>query len=65
MRQSDIFGSTRKEAPKDETSKNAILLARGGYIDKEMAGVYTLLPLGFRVVENNCAGRAEQAVSHF
>ncbi len=51
MKQSHLFGTTRKEAPAGEESKNAILLARGGYIDKEMAGVYTLLPLGLRVVE--------------
>ncbi len=51
MRQSWLFGTTRRENPAGETSKNAILLTRGGYIDKEMAGVYTLLPLGLRVVE--------------
>ncbi len=51
MKQSHLFGTTRKETPKDETSKNAILLTKGGYIDKEMAGVYTLLPLGLRVAE--------------
>ncbi len=51
MKQSELFGTTRKEAPKDETSKNAVLLGRGGYIDKELAGVYSLLPLGLRVVE--------------
>ncbi len=51
MRQSQIFSTTRREIPKDETSKNAILLTRGGYIDKELAGVYTLLPLGLRIVE--------------
>lgn len=49
MRQSQIFGSTRKEAPSGETSKNAVLLTRGGYIDKEMAGVYTLLAPALRV----------------
>lgn len=51
MRQSTLFTKTKKEAPKDEVSKNAQLLIRGGYIYKEMAGVYTLLPLGVRVVE--------------
>ncbi len=48
MKQSHLFTKTRKEAPKDEVSKNAQLLIRGGYIHKEMAGVYTLLPLGLR-----------------
>jgi len=51
MRQSHLFTKTRKEAPKDEVSKNAQLLIRGGYIHKEMAGVYSYLPLGLRVVE--------------
>ncbi len=51
MRQSKIFSKTRKESPKDETSKNADLLIRGGYIYKEMAGVYNYLPLGFRVLQ--------------
>lgn len=51
MRQSQLFTKTRKEAPADEVSKNAQLLIRGGYIHKEMAGVYSLLPLGYRVME--------------
>jgi prolyl-tRNA synthetase len=50
MRQSQLFTKTRKEAPTDEVSKNAILLTRAGYIHKEMAGVYSYLPLGVRVL---------------
>jgi len=50
MRQSQLFTKTRREAPSDETAKNAQLLIRAGYINKEMAGVYSLLPLGLRVV---------------
>ncbi len=57
MLQSKLFTKTRKEAPKDEVSKNAQLLIRGGYIHKEMAGVYSYLPLGRRVLE-----RIEQIV---
>lgn len=52
MRQSELFTKTRREAPTDKTSKNAQLLIRAGYINKEMAGVYSLLPLGLRVVNN-------------
>lgn len=52
MKQSQLFTKTRREAPADETAKNAQLLVRAGYIHKEMAGVYSLLPLGFRVVNN-------------
>ncbi|MEI6420184.1 MAG: aminoacyl--tRNA ligase-related protein [bacterium] len=48
MRQTQLFTKTRKEAPKDEVSKNAQLLIRAGFINKEMAGVYALLPLGLR-----------------
>lgn len=51
MRQSKLFTKTIKEAPSNEEAKNAQLLIRGGYIHKEMAGVYQLLPLGLRVVE--------------
>lgn len=50
MRQSQLFTKTRKEVPADETSKNAQLLIRAGFINKEMAGVYSLLPLGYKVV---------------
>mgnify|MGYP000209270378 CR=1 FL=1 len=50
MKQSRLFTKTRREAPKDEVAKNAKLLIRGGYIHKEMAGVYSYLPLGLRVL---------------
>lgn len=50
MLQSRLFTKTRKEAPKDEVSKNAELLIRAGFINKEMAGVYDFLPLGLRVL---------------
>ncbi len=52
MRSSKLFTKTRKEVPADETAKNAKLLIQAGYIDKEMAGVYAFLPLGFKVIEN-------------
>ncbi len=51
MRQSKLFTKTRKEAPKDEVSKNAQLLIRAGYVHKEMAGVYDYLPLGLMVID--------------
>ena len=50
MKQSKLFGQTTKEIPKDEMSINAQLLIRGGFVDKSMAGVYTYLPLGKRVL---------------
>lgn len=52
MRMSQLFTKTRREAPADETSLNAQLLIRAGYINKEMAGVYAYLPLGIKVLEN-------------
>ncbi len=51
MRQSKLFTKTRKEIPGDETAKNAKLLIRAGFIAKEMAGAYSYLPLGLRVIE--------------
>lgn len=50
MRQSQLFSRTKKDAPKDEVSKNAQLLIRAGFINKEMAGAYSFLPLGLRVL---------------
>lgn len=50
MKQSHLFTKTRKDAPKDEVSKNAQLLIRAGFIHKEMAGIYSYLPLGLRTL---------------
>src|SRR3989338_1066426 len=52
MTQSKLFTKTRREAPADEVAKNAQLLVRAGYIHKEMAGVYSYLPLGLRTLNN-------------
>lgn len=52
MRVSQIFTKTTKDAPADEVSKNAQLLIRAGYVYKEMAGVYSYLPHGKRVLAN-------------
>src|SRR3990170_988772 len=51
MRQSQLFTKTRKEASSEEVSRNAELLIRGGFIHKELAGVYSYLPLGLRVLK--------------
>lgn len=50
MKQSHLFTKTKKEAPKDEVSRNAQLLLRAGFIHKDMAGVYSFLPLGLRTL---------------
>lgn len=51
MLYSKLIGRTNKTAPADEVAKNAQLLIRAGFINKEMAGVYAYLPLGLRVIE--------------
>lgn len=51
MLQSKLFTKTQKTVSVDEVSKNAQLLMRGGFIYKNSAGVYTYLPLGWRVIE--------------
>ncbi|MFA7319669.1 MAG: aminoacyl--tRNA ligase-related protein, partial [Parcubacteria group bacterium] len=50
MKQSQLFTRTQKNAPKDEITINAQLLTRAGFVDKLMAGNYTYLPLGIRVL---------------
>ena len=52
MRLSKNFTRTIKQAPADEVVRNAQLLIRAGYVHKTMAGVYSYLPLGLKVVEN-------------
>lgn len=72
MKYSKLFGKTSRQVPKDETSISARLLMRGGFIRKEVAGVYNYLPLGLRVLnkisqivreEMNAAGGQEVLLS--
>ena len=51
MKYSELFPKSRKIEFKDDLSINAKLLTKAGFIDQLMAGSYTLLPLGFRIVE--------------
>lgn len=51
MKYSELFGKTSKQVPRDESSVNAKLLIRAGFIRKELAGVYNFLPLGLRVLD--------------
>lgn len=55
MKLSQLFTKTLREAPKDEVSANAQLLERGGFIYKNSAGIYTYLPLGWRVYQKIAA----------
>lgn len=50
MLQSLLFYKTTKEISEEEKSVNARLLVRAGFVDKLMAGVYSYLPLGLRVL---------------
>jgi prolyl-tRNA synthetase len=52
VRLSQLFTKTTKNIPADETSRNARLLIQAGFVHKEMAGVYSYLPLGLRVLNN-------------
>ncbi len=51
MRLSKLFTKTTKENPADEVSVNAQLLERAGFVYKNNAGIYTYLPLGWRVIQ--------------
>ena len=51
MRYSKLFGKTSKTKPADADSANARLLEQAGFVDQLMAGVYTYLPLGLRVLD--------------
>jgi prolyl-tRNA synthetase len=48
-RQSQLFVPTLREAPGDAEAVSHKLLVRGGYIRQVAAGVWTFLPLGWRV----------------
>ncbi len=51
MRWSRIFIPTRKEVPKEAESVSHKLMLRAGLIEPQVSGVYTYLPLGWRVLK--------------
>ncbi len=51
MRQSKLFIKTRRETPSDAETKSHKLLIRGGYVKQITSGVYTYLPLGWKIVK--------------
>lgn len=51
MKYSQLFGKTKQQAPADADSVNAKLLSQAGFIDRLAAGIYTFLPLGYRVLK--------------
>src|SRR5579872_6854897 len=50
MKYSDIFVKTVKHPPKEADTINHKLLTQAGYVTQLMAGVYSYLPLGLRVL---------------
>lgn len=50
MRYSNAFIPTLKEVPKDATTPSHIFLLRAGFVRMVGAGIYEMLPLGFRVL---------------
>lgn len=52
MRYSKLFSKTSKSVPTDADSLNAKYLVQGGFVHREMAGVYSYLPLGLKVLRN-------------
>lgn len=51
MKLSKLFTKTLREAPADEEAPNAQLLIRGGFVFKNSAGIYSFLPLGWKVAQ--------------
>jgi len=51
MKYSQALIKTFRETPKEADNISSALLLRGGYIDQETSGVYSLLPLGWRVIQ--------------
>ncbi len=50
MRYSKLFGKTLKSVPKEAEVVSHKLLTQGGFIDRQLAaGIYSFLPLGWRV----------------
>ena len=57
MRLSELFFTTLRDAPGEMEMPSARLLVRAGYVRQLASGIFTLLPLGFRV-----ATRIEQVI---
>jgi prolyl-tRNA synthetase len=51
MRFSKVFGKTLRQAPAEAESASHQLLLRAGMIAQEAAGIYSYLPLGWRVLK--------------
>ena len=52
MKQSQIFSPTLRENPSDAEAVSHQLMLRAGYIRQISAGIYSYLPLAWRVIQN-------------
>jgi prolyl-tRNA synthetase len=52
LRMSSLFVRTLRENPVDAEVPSHQLLVRGGYIRRTAPGIYSWLPLGYRVLRN-------------
>lgn len=50
MRVSQLFFQTLREVPSDATLKSHELMLRGGYMKQVASGIYSLTPIGLRVI---------------
>jgi len=51
MLQSKLFYKTQKQTPKDAEAISHMLLVKAGFVDQLTAGIYSFLPLGFKVLK--------------
>ncbi|MDN5951951.1 MAG: proline--tRNA ligase, partial [Loigolactobacillus coryniformis] len=51
MKQSKVFIPTLKETPNDADSKSHQMMLRAGYIRQMSAGIYSYLPLAYKVLQ--------------
>ena len=51
MKLSKYFYVTLRETPSDATMPSHIFLMRGGYIKPVSTGIYSMMPMGFRVIQ--------------
>lgn len=51
MRYSQLFGKTKRQPPTDAETISHKLLVQAGFVDQTAAGVFSILPLGRRVLD--------------
>jgi len=51
MKQSLLFVPTLRDMPKEAEVVSHKILLRGGYVKQSTAGVYSYLPLGYKIIK--------------